>query len=159
MLALEYSPPCNREELLSKQTSYASENPKRRRISFEKEQEKHQSAVEESRVFMRKTPTYLSDAQKVWLCSQHAGDNQLDEVVRAVPSKPLLKKILEKGIQDGVLTDDNTLEGIRSFFARVVKDAAATVDLGIVDPAAAINVKQNTTLTPSSEQAPTTSCF
>ena len=142
ILALEDSPPCHTAEMLSKQMGYASETPKRRRILFENCKEEKQNAMDESRVFMRKTPTYFSDAQKIWLRSQHAEDNQLDEVVRAVPSKPSLKKILEKGIQDGVLTDDNTLEGIRSFFARVVKDAAALVDLSIVDPAAAINVTQ-----------------
>ena len=78
-----------------------------------KKDKQHQSIFKEPLAFMQKTPTYLSDAKKTLIISKYNETHQQDEVVRTVPSKPLLREILEKGIQDGAPTDENTFEGMR----------------------------------------------
>ena len=101
---------------------------KRRRAVFENDPETQHNASKGS--LARKTPAYLDDCQKAWLFSKRDEDVQQDAGTKAtVPSKPWLRKVLEEGIQDGILTCDNSLEGVRSLFARAAKDIApACVD-------------------------------
>ena len=98
-------------------------NRKRKRAAFENDPTTQHHASKGS--LARKTPTYFDERQKAWLFLKRDENVQQDAGTKAtVPSKPWLRKILEEGIQDGILTYENSLEGIRSLFARLAKDKA-----------------------------------